>query len=375
LPINFSDRYGVITYDDDNDASQSDDSTYQPSNDTDDDDPSDQGGPGYIDDDDADTSHLDEDDSSNTHSDDGPSNGEESESSNQSDEDSATDVMSDKDHSHSTPRVLTPVNSIQHTGVSSSPASSSWEHDSNAGVDSEHGLELSSSTVPSSPNDTSSTGVGLDSLIIQDHEHSVPALVDNLTPNSSESTPPTSALADNLTPSDSSNEDASPTPLHDTPPVLPPSLDEHMDAQYGPRLHGINLRPRRMHSYTHRYDHHYLTYHNYLSYEPTFGTVFLTEQMSLKHGLKMFGESGADAVVAELKQLDYRSVLLPKHNHQLSTQEKRDALCYLMYLKQKRSGHIKARGCADGRNSEHTSPMMRPALLLWPQRLCSSPQS
>ncbi len=223
MPINFSDRYGVITYDDDNDASQSDDSTYQPSNDTDDDDPSDQGGPGYIDDDDADTSHLDEDDSSNTHSEDGPSNGKESESSNQSDEDSATDVMSDKDHSHSTPRVLTPVNSIQHTGVSSSPASSSQEYDSNAGVDSEHGLELSSSTVPSSPNDTSSTGVGLDSLVIQDHEHSVPALVDNLTPNSSESTPPTSALADNLTPSDSSNEDASPTPLHDAPLVLPPA--------------------------------------------------------------------------------------------------------------------------------------------------------
>ncbi len=104
-----------------------------------------------------------------------------------------------------------------------------------------------------------------------------------------------------------------------------------------------------MRSYTHRYDHHYLTYHNYLSYEPAFGTVFLTEQMSLKHGLKMFGESRADAVVAELKQLDYRSVLLPKHNHQLSAQEKQDALCYLMYLKQKQSGHIKARGCADGR--------------------------
>jgi len=91
------------------------------------------------------------------------------------------------------------------------------------------------------------------------------------------------------------------------------------------------------------------TYHNYLSYEPTFGTVFLTEQMSLKCGLKMFGESGADAVMAELKQLDYWSVLLPRHNHQLSTQEKRDALHYLMYLKQKQSGHIKARGCADGR--------------------------
>jgi hypothetical protein len=31
----------------------------------------------------------------------------------------------------------------------------------------------------------------------------------------------------------------------------------------------------------------------------------MTEQMSLKKGLKRFGKSGADAVVAELRQLDY----------------------------------------------------------------------
>jgi len=61
----------------------------------------------------------------------------------------------------------------------------------------------------------------------------------------------------------------------------------------------------------------------------------------------MFDESGADAIVAELKQLEYWLVLLPKHNHQFSAQEKCDVLHYLMYLKQKQSGHIKARGCAD----------------------------
>jgi len=89
-------------------------------------------------------------------------------------------------------------------------------------------------------------------------------------------------------------------------------------------------------------------YHKYLTYEPSLGAVFLTEQMSLKHSLKLSREPGAEAVVAELRQLDYHSVLLPKH-HDLSPQDRHDALHYLMYLKQKRSGWIKARGCTDGR--------------------------
>ena len=115
--------------------------------------------------------------------------------------------------------------------------------DLSTGVHSEQSLESSSSTPPSSPNDASSTGVGLNPLT-QSQEHRVPALLDNLTPSSSESAHLPSALADNLTPSGSSDEDTSPVPQPDTAPVMPPSLDDHMDAQYGPRLHGINLRPR-----------------------------------------------------------------------------------------------------------------------------------
>ena len=83
--------------------------------------------------------------------------------------------------------------------------------------------------------------------------------------------------------------------------------------------------------------------------ESPFGYIFQTEQMSLKKGLKAFGKSGADAVVEELRQLDYMQVIKAKHRADLSADNRHKALNYLMYLKQKRCGRIKARGCADGR--------------------------
>jgi hypothetical protein len=39
------------------------------------------------------------------------------------------------------------------------------------------------------------------------------------------------------------------------------------------------------------------------------GELFMTEQMSLKRGLKEFGEDGANAVIDELKQLDYHDAI------------------------------------------------------------------
>jgi uncharacterized protein YeaC (DUF1315 family) len=65
--------------------------------------------------------------------------------------------------------------------------------------------------------------------------------------------------------------------------------------------------------------------------------------------LKYFGKSGADAVVAEMRQLDYRNVIKPVNGRSLTREQKRRTLQYLMSLKQKRCGRIKARGCADGR--------------------------
>jgi len=61
----------------------------------------------------------------------------------------------------------------------------------------------------------------------------------------------------------------------------------------------------------------------------------------------MFGEEGAQAILKEMKQLDVRDVMQPVM--ELTKEQKRKALEHLMFLKQKRCGRIKGRGCADGR--------------------------
>jgi hypothetical protein len=70
--------------------------------------------------------------------------------------------------------------------------------------------------------------------------------------------------------------------------------------------------------------------------------------MPFRKGIKHFGKDGADAVVRELKQLDTLKTVQPIRPNDLSREQKREALRYLMYLKQKRCGKVKARGCADG---------------------------
>ena len=125
------------------------------------------------------------------------------------------------------------------------------------------------------------------------------------------------------------------------------SVTDIMDNLYGPRTREHNLRPRRKRDYTHRYGDDEETM--LAAIEEPMGLAFLTEQMSAKKGLKTFGEAGANAIVDEMQQLEYRDVLEPVHRSELTPGQRRKALRYLMYLKQKRCGRIKARGCADGR--------------------------
>lgn len=69
--------------------------------------------------------------------------------------------------------------------------------------------------------------------------------------------------------------------------------------------------------------------------------VFVTEQMSAKKGLKVFGNAGAEAIMSELQQLLYRKVMVGRKPADLSRKQKQAALKYLMFLKQKRCGKIK----------------------------------
>jgi hypothetical protein len=111
--------------------------------------------------------------------------------------------------------------------------------------------------------------------------------------------------------------------------------EQKMNKLYGPRTSSYDLRPRRPRDYGHLHT--------------TFDGIMMT-QHSLKQGLKLYGDGAVKAVLKELKQVHDRKVMTtPKRSQSLSTQDKRDALQYLMFLKKKRCGTIKGRGCADGR--------------------------
>lgn len=89
-----------------------------------------------------------------------------------------------------------------------------------------------------------------------------------------------------------------------------------------------------------------------------------TPQMSLKQGLQAFGQAGDDAVKKELRQLHDQKVINLRMKNELSHDQIRRVLSYLMFLKRKRCGQIKARGCAYGQKQrlyidkvEASSPM------------------
>ena len=50
-----------------------------------------------------------------------------------------------------------------------------------------------------------------------------------------------------------------------------------------------------------------------------------------------------------MKQLHDRVVIQPRHKHELTREERSRTLNYLMFIKRKRCGRVKGRGCADGR--------------------------
>ena len=79
------------------------------------------------------------------------------------------------------------------------------------------------------------------------------------------------------------------------------------------------------------------------------GEVLETLHMSLKAGLRTFGNDGVKAVEKEMRQLHDWEVMIPVHKKCLTPEQRKEALTYLMFLKRKCCGKIKGRGCADGR--------------------------
>ena len=145
----------------------------------------------------------------------------------------------------------------------------------------------------------------------------------------------------------SENSDDEPTIDQITDPVQPiqPEEEKGKEGRY-------NLRRNRGRNYNHRYAGNDFVTDDDSGIVMTMecaGEVLETPQMSLKTGLRAFGVDGAKAVEKEMKQLHDREVMFPVHKKSLTQEQRKEALAYLMFLKRKRCGKIKGRGCADGR--------------------------
>jgi len=92
----------------------------------------------------------------------------------------------------------------------------------------------------------------------------------------------------------------------------------------------------------------------------THAYIMLT-QLNVKDGLTAYGSRGVKAIMKEIKQLHTRQALMPHNKNDMSYEERKIALRYLMFLKEKCDRTIKSRGFMDGRpqiiytNKEDTS--------------------
>jgi hypothetical protein len=125
-----------------------------------------------------------------------------------------------------------------------------------------------------------------------------------------------------------------------------PITGEERDGEAINNSHRYNLRPRpttRNQKYT------LAQINNQLNMPKTHAHIMMT-QLNVKEGIRQFGEKGNEALLKELNQLHERQALMPKKKEDMSYEERKKALRYLMFIKEKRDGTIKARGCADGRS-------------------------
>ena len=72
-------------------------------------------------------------------------------------------------------------------------------------------------------------------------------------------------------------------------------------------------------------------------------------QYNMKQVLNRFRQSRASAIEKEVRQLVTMDTLDPENPNELSREDCRSVMAYLMFLKEKWDGTIKAQGCCNGR--------------------------
>ena len=135
-------------------------------------------------------------------------------------------------------------------------------------------------------------------------------------------------------------------------------LEQRMDEQYGERSGRYGLRPCREPKYAGvpRSHLHAMVTESTTTQPSGGGETWATAQVMMDKGLKMFGSDGIASVKTKMKQLHDRKVMWPCFKKELTSQQRAEAPSYLMLLKRKRCGKIKARGCADGQKQRGKIP-------------------
>jgi hypothetical protein len=129
------------------------------------------------------------------------------------------------------------------------------------------------------------------------------------------------------------DEDEEEAEISDSEVYHPESMTPSIQRVYG-------LRPNYARDYSHLHAnvvHHAMT------------------QYSLKRGLNKFKVKAEETVSKELIQLHMKDNFEPQDVKTLTGDQKKSALEYLMFLKERRNGTIKGRTCADGRNQREGS--------------------
>jgi hypothetical protein len=94
-------------------------------------------------------------------------------------------------------------------------------------------------------------------------------------------------------------------------------------------------------------DAHMFFNHAMYQEEPDVVAAIMT-QLSLKRGLKEWGDKAKEAVRSEMKQLHFRNTFKPYHWRELTHAQKQSVLESHMFLKEKRDGKVKGRTVAGG---------------------------
>jgi hypothetical protein len=76
--------------------------------------------------------------------------------------------------------------------------------------------------------------------------------------------------------------------------------------------------------------------------------VALAQQYSVNKGIQLFGDKARESVRKELQQLHDYETYTPVYAHELTADQKKQALASLIFITEKRCGRIKSRACVNG---------------------------